>query len=79
MDGSNMDDKYSRWLSKIWATRDEEINCSECFDLVSAYVDLELSGGKPEETLPMVKHHIDQCAVCKEEYLLLRDLARQDK
>jgi hypothetical protein len=64
------------WLQNIYNTQDQEISCSECFDLVSQYVELEVSGNDPGQRLPKVKHHIDQCAVCREEYETLLDLAR---
>jgi predicted anti-sigma-YlaC factor YlaD len=40
------------------------------------FVDLELAGEAAESRLPQVRHHLDQCRVCREEYEILRDLAR---
>jgi predicted anti-sigma-YlaC factor YlaD len=70
---------YSRLrdlIRKIAQTQDEEISCSECLDLVSRYVDLELAGENAGQEMPQVKLHLDQCQVCQEEYELLRELAR---
>src|SRR5688500_6366740 len=36
-------DRFERWLQNIYSTQDKEISCSECFDLVSGFVELELA------------------------------------
>jgi len=63
-------------LRHIRETADEEISCTECFDLVPQYVDLELAGQASDTTLPRLRQHLDRCAVCREEYETLRDLMR---
>ncbi|HLO33751.1 MAG TPA: hypothetical protein VK249_31675 [Anaerolineales bacterium] len=68
--------RFERWLQNIYHTQDEEISCSECFDLVSHFVDVELSGADPVVRMPKVKQHLDQCAACRTEYETLRDLQR---
>jgi len=68
--------RVERWLQNIYNTQDEEISCSECFDLVSRYVELETSGGDAEAQMPQVKQHLGQCPACRDEYETLRDLAR---
>ncbi len=65
-------------LQKIVHTQEEEISCSECFELVSRFVELELSDSEPEVKLPQVKQHLLQCSACREEYETLRDLQRLD-
>jgi anti-sigma factor RsiW len=67
--------KLEDWLRNIFNTEEQEISCTECFDLVSQYVDVELSGRAPAE-LAQVKQHLDQCPACREEYETLRDLRR---
>ena len=67
--------RFDVWLRNISETQDEEISCTECFDLVSRFVELELSGGNVATELPQVKQHLDQCRACRDEYELLRDLA----
>ncbi len=65
-----------RLLRNIWDTEDEEISCTECFDLVPQYVDLQIAGQMADETLPRLRQHLDQCGACREEYEALHDLAR---
>ena len=63
-------------LRHIRETVDEEISCTECFELVPGYVDLEIASQAGETTMPRLRQHLDRCAVCREEYETLRDLAR---
>lgn len=67
---------FDAFLRRVWATEDEEISCTECFDLVPQYVDLEVAGESPDKKVPRLKQHLDQCAACREEYETLRDLVR---
>lgn len=76
MNGEAMGSKLSIWLKHVHETQDEEISCSECLDQVSQYVDLDLETGEAARRMPELKHHLDQCQVCQEEYEVLRDLAR---
>jgi hypothetical protein len=66
--------RFERWLQTIQNTQDEEISCSECFDLVSHFVELELAGEDAIAKLPQLKQHLDQCTACRQEYETLRDL-----
>ena len=67
---------FERWLQNIEKTQDQEISCSECFDLVSHFVEVELSGEDAVARMPQLEQHLDQCAACREEYETLRDLRR---
>jgi hypothetical protein len=67
--------RFDVWLRNISETQDEEISCTECFDMVSRFVELEMSGGDVATELLQVKQHLDQCRACRDEYELLRDLA----
>lgn len=66
--------RLENWLKNIYETQDEEISCTECFDLVSHFVELEASGQDAAGTLPLVKQHLGQCRACRDEYEALRDL-----
>jgi len=68
------------WLEQLVrlaaATADEELSCSRCFELLPQYVDLEVAGDAPDRRIPLFRQHLEQCAVCREEYETLRELAR---
>lgn len=68
--------RFQDWLQNVFHTEEEEISCSECFDAVSHFVDVELSGKDAVAEMPQVKQHLDQCPACREEYETLRDLQR---
>lgn len=69
-------DRFERWLKNIHHTREHEISCSECFDQVSHFVDVELAGEDAAGRMPQLPQHLGQCAACREEYETLRELRR---
>jgi predicted anti-sigma-YlaC factor YlaD len=68
--------RFYHLLRHLALTQEEEISCTECFDLLPQYVDGEVAGETPDERSPRLKQHLDQCDVCREEYEILRDLVR---
>lgn len=74
-----MKSNLARFLKRVQQTRDQEINCSECLDQISRYVDVELATRQAEQHMPRVSQHLEQCTVCQEEYQVLRELARFDE
>lgn len=67
-------DRFYALLRIIYETQETEISCTECFDLVSRYVDLEISGRNAAAELPQIRQHLSQCPACRAEYETLRDL-----
>lgn len=67
-------DRFESWLRNIYETQEEEISCTECFDLVSGFVELEVSGQDAAAGMPQLKQHLNQCRACRDEYETLRDL-----
>ncbi len=68
--------RFERWLQNIQTTQDAELSCSECFDQVSHFVELELSGMDAVQQMPQLKQHLEQCPACQQEYETLRDLGK---
>ena len=66
-----------RLLRHVSDTEAEEITCSECFELLSAGVELELAG-TTSPVLTRLAQHLRQCGVCREEYETLRDFVRSE-
>ena len=67
-------DRFEAWLQNIYRTQDVEISCSECFDLISGFVEAEVSGTDVVAEFPDVKQHLGQCRACRDEYESLLDL-----
>ena len=66
--------RFENWLRNIYETREEEISCTECFDLSSRYVELEIAGQDAAAQRPELRQHLNQCRACRDEYEALRDL-----
>ena len=67
---------FRKWVRKVYVTQDEEIDCSEFFNLVPQYVETELIGEEANQRFPGAKHHLKQCEECYDLYLTLRDVAQ---
>lgn len=62
-------------LKMISNTREDEIDCDDVLNIVDVYAEAVARGEDPSEMLPLVKHHLELCAPCLEEYeALLRIL-----
>jgi len=72
-------DHFESWLRNIYETQEEEISCTECFDLVSGFVELEVSGQDAAARMPQLKQHLNQCRACRDEYEALRDLRQLEE
>lgn len=70
--------KFDAWIKRILATQEEEISCTDCFDLLSEYVDVEVTHKPIRENHLKVEQHLLQCQVCREEYEILRSLTQMD-
>ena len=60
-------------VKNIANTRPEEVGCDICIDQLAKFVELELEGQDVSEMMPMIKHHLDSCSGCGEEYEALLD------
>ncbi len=67
-----------RLLRHVSDTEAEEISCSDCFELLSTGVELELAGATSSPVLARLAQHLGQCGVCREEYETLRDFVRSE-
>jgi predicted anti-sigma-YlaC factor YlaD len=66
---------FSKWIRRIYTTRDEELDCDGVARLIPQYVDLEVAGKGADVRFPEVKHHLSQCPECYDVYLTLHDIA----
>ena len=55
-------------MKMITNTREDEIDCDEVHNVVDVYAEAVARGEDPSEILPLVKHHLEMCAPCLEEY-----------
>jgi len=72
--------EFARLLDTIFAAKSgEEMSCTDYFDSLPRYAELEASGVDAAATLPEVRHHMHQCPECEEVYLGLLALVRTEK
>ena len=55
-------------LNMLNMTHEDELSCGEVHELIDEYVDLKSRGEDVEALMPLVKHHLDMCRECFEEY-----------
>lgn len=58
-------------LQSLSITHHDEMTCGECYDEVDHYVEMINEGKSPAEVMPLVEHHINLCAPCREEFVAL--------
>lgn len=64
-----------RLISQLENTCEDELSCDEIFALVDEYAEVNLSGKDADKLMPLLRHHLDMCRECGEEYeALLRVL-----
>jgi len=71
---------FQRLIDTIFAARSgEEMSCSDYFELLPRYAELEALGEDAAASLTEVRHHMHQCPECEEVYLGLREILRPEK
>lgn len=65
-----------RWVGQILSTEEQELSCSDCFDLISEYVEREQQHAALDARMTSLHQHLGQCRVCREEYEMLSDLVQ---
>ena len=55
-------------------TRADEISCDEVFELLDYYTEIIARGEDAASLLPLIKHHLDMCSDCREEYEALLEV-----
>ena len=56
----------------VGLTKDSEINCEQCLELVSEFAEQSLAGKSIPDGLKAVEHHLAICSECREEYEALQ-------
>jgi predicted anti-sigma-YlaC factor YlaD len=66
-------DDLKALIHTVFASQDEEILCSEFFEQLPRYVDLETSGRDATGVSSKIAHHIQQCPECQDLYQALSE------
>ncbi|HIE24903.1 MAG TPA: hypothetical protein EYP74_02770 [Anaerolineales bacterium] len=62
------EEKTINFLKMLDMTESQEISCMDVYELIDEYVELKRRGEDVSELMPKVKHHLDMCRDCFEEY-----------
>ncbi len=71
--------QIARLLRRIAHTLETEIDCDECARLSPQYVDAVLDGQDGVDRWVLLRAHLEQCSVCAQEVVTLRDVVRLDR
>jgi hypothetical protein len=70
----NPEEIIAALLKGVQDTRDQELDCDQVFEAIDVYAEAALRGEAPQDMLPMVKHHLEMCKDCYEEYEALLEV-----
>jgi len=59
---------FKKILLALTLTQDEEIDCEECYHHMDRFAEMLMKGEEPEKVMPLVKHHLELCGDCHEEF-----------
>jgi hypothetical protein len=72
-------EKFKWLIQSIFGVRNKEMLCSEFFEIVPRYVDLQLAGEDADKLFPELSHHLHQCPECDEVYQALLKAVQSEK
>ena len=58
-------------IHRLQKTHEEELSCDEVFALVDDYAEASQRGEDVASLKPLIRHHLDMCRECDEEYQAL--------
>jgi hypothetical protein len=65
------DELVTRIMRRLVLTDEEELSCDEVFALVDEYAEASQHGVDVASLKPLIRHHLDMCRECDEEYQAL--------
>jgi hypothetical protein len=69
---------WQELLKSVLETKEKEIDCHECYELLDQYVDFILAGNDPTEMMPDVREHLYHCACCTGEFEALMVMLQEE-
>ena len=55
-------------LDRLLGPKGPEVTCDECFELLDAYVQVQVDGGNADAAVPGMRTHLAGCPACHEEH-----------
>ena len=66
--GDSSEQVLRKLLNAIEQTQDVEYSCDEVYQLLDQYTEAVERGEDTAQIMPLVKHHLDMCPDCREEF-----------
>jgi len=66
--GDSSEQVLRKLLNAIEQTQDVEYSCDEVYQLLDQYTEAVERGEDAAQIMPLVKHHLDLCPDCREEF-----------
>jgi hypothetical protein len=64
----NMPDDPRRLARRLLGAAAPELTCEQCFEMLDAYVELELAGTGADTQIPGMRPHLQGCPACREDH-----------
>jgi hypothetical protein len=58
-------------MDMLQRTRSDEISCDYVYAFLDQYTEMVSRGEDAAHLMPLIKHHLDMCQDCQEEYTVL--------
>ncbi len=70
--------KMQKMMAMLANTRDVELTCDEVFAVLDQFAEMTARGEDVSRLMPLVKHHLDMCPDCMEEYRVLESIVQNN-
>ena len=64
----NMPPDQRRRVEQLVGPTGPELGCEECFEVLDAYVELELAGVAADAEMPLMSPHLQGCPACRDDH-----------
>ena len=64
----NMPADPRRAVERLVGPAGPELGCDECFEVLDAYVELELAGAGADAQMPLMRAHLAGCSACRDDH-----------
>lgn len=65
---NRLDPRLQRLGDALWNTNDDALSHEACIEMLPEFVDAEVARQSVAQLFPAVKHHLDRCDTCAQEY-----------
>jgi hypothetical protein len=75
----NVPPDQRRRVEQLVGPTGPELGCEKCFEMLDAYVELELAGVAADAEMPLMSAHLQGCPACRDDHDSLLALVLADR